>query len=746
MDKGFPPLRHAEIRNWQRDLFFAMVLLLTAAGLKGYLGSKNPKIKGDGVNLFWAESAIQFYYARLISEAKEVPDIDKRAQYPEGFPVKESLTMGIEYVTGGLYRFLGIKNIPFHRFLLLMVYIYSSIGIIAFYFCCNALWRSRSISVILTISYLLFPQTYIRSLSNFVKEDLALPFLFLWLLGQFLFEWNRKASIALIVSGLSLGMILWHVSPFFLYMALIVYTFLWIRDYDRKNLSLLLLLNFLLILFLSIVYKPFRLAELYISPLAIGFGVLALAVFLEKRFLIKTSMYSRIGIGLSVLVLSYLASNLLRSNAETYSHVFELFIAKLRHLGSKPVNPSDLSVNARLLWLTPFVSPTPLNLLYYWFIPIILAIAGIKELLRRLTLYQASWLGIGFVVSLVSFFFVYRLAPIFAFFLILSLGGFALRYSKYVYLIPIPFLLMTLTFTNIKTEPASELGLYLEDDDLKGVLTFFRNKTNEDDAVLGRFATSPSVLAYADRPIVLQPKFENTLIKPKVIRCYEGFFRDEESFYRLCKELNARYVLYEANMLLSTDYNSFRYLTDRLNVPSNAVIRQFHFDTGSLKYFRLVYESFFFRIFELAPDFRHKALEGKSPIFSSGTWGMDSPYSEIPTSRVNALLSNYQRAIEISNSGAKYLSKGDLMNAEKWFREAINLFPYLIKAKGNLSLVLFKTGRKKAAIELLYEIIRDYPNQYPPYFTLSMLLKEQGDYEASDKIRKRGEEIRALLE
>ena len=392
-------------------------MLLSAAGLKGYLGSKNPKLKGDGVNLFWAESAIQFYYARLISEGKEVPDIDSKAQYPEGFPVKESLTMGIEYITGGLYRILGIKDIPFHRFLLLMVYIYSSLGIIAFYFCCNALWRSRSISLILSISYLLFPQTFIRSLGNFVKEDLALPFLFLWLLGQFLFERNKNLSIVLIISGLSLGLVLWHVSPFFLYLALIVYTFLWIRDYDRENLILLLLLHFLLILFLSIVYKPFRLAELYISPLTIGFGVLAILVFLEKGFSPKTGIYSRLMIGLGVLILSYLVSNLLRSNPETYSHVFELFIAKIKHLGSKPVNPADLSVNARLLWLTPFVSPTPLNLLCYWFIPIVLAIAGMKELLRRLSLYQVSWLGIGFVVSFVSFLLVYRLAPIFAFFL-----------------------------------------------------------------------------------------------------------------------------------------------------------------------------------------------------------------------------------------------------------------------------------------------------------------------------------------
>ena len=125
---------------------------------------------------------------------------------------------------------------------------------------------------------------------------------------------------------------------------------------------------------------------------------------------------------------------------------------------------------------------------------------------------------------------------------------------------------------------------------------------------------------------------------------------------------------------------------------------------------------------------------------------MDSPYSSIPDSRVNTSLSNYQKAVEISNSGARYLSKGDLLNAEKRLKEALYLFPYLIKAKGNLSLILYKTGRKKAAIELLYEIVRDYPNQYPPYFTLSMLLREQGDYDASEDLRKRGEEIRALLE
>ena len=204
----------------------------------------------------------------------------------------------------------------------------------------------------------------------------------------------------------------------------------------------------------------------------------------------------------------------------------------------------------------------------------------------------------------------------------LSLGGFALKYSKYNYLIPIPFLLMAFTFTSIKTEPASELGLYLEDDEMKDVLSFFKDKTNEDEAMLARFATSPSILAYADRPIILQPKFENTLIKSKVMRCYEGFFKNEEEFYRLCKDLNARYVLLEANMLLSTDYNSFRYLTDRLDVPPNAVIRQFHFESGSLKYFRLIFESSSSVSMRLLQTLSMRHYKVKAPYshLSHGVW------------------------------------------------------------------------------------------------------------------------------
>lgn len=85
------------------------------------------------VGLFTTESAFQYRYAKMVSEAKAIPSFDKKAQWPEGIKTFSELTVFMEYVCGITYRIIRVifPSMQFHVFIAYFLSIFTSLVIIA---------------------------------------------------------------------------------------------------------------------------------------------------------------------------------------------------------------------------------------------------------------------------------------------------------------------------------------------------------------------------------------------------------------------------------------------------------------------------------------------------------------------------------------------------------------------------------------------------------------------------------------
>ena len=71
---------------------------------------------------------------------------------------------------------------------------------------------------------------------------------------------------------------------------------------------------------------------------------------------------------------------------------------------------------------------------------------------------------------------------------------------------------------------------------------------------------------------------------------------DEDAFYRLCRDFQSDYFVYQANLLLDNTSSSSRYMANRLTLPTTSPAFLFHFRPEALRHFTLVYQDSFYRV------------------------------------------------------------------------------------------------------------------------------------------------------
>ncbi len=85
-------------------------------------------------------------------------------------------------------------------------------------------------------------------------------------------------------------------------------------------------------------------------------------------------------------------------------------------------------------------------------------------------------------------------------------------------------------------------------------------------------------------------------------------------------------------------------------------------------------------------------------------------------------------ALEPYNRGVAAMAAGDLEEAERRFRLALQTVPDLVDARYNLALVLLKRGKAEPAAELLDDLVRQRPHDTDFAFALGNALFQQTRY------------------
>jgi tetratricopeptide (TPR) repeat protein len=187
--------------------------------------------------------------------------------------------------------------------------------------------------------------------------------------------------------------------------------------------------------------------------------------------------------------------------------------------------------------------------------------------------------------------------------------------------------------------------------------------------VLADFAFSPPLLYLTGRPIVLNPMFEVPEVRRKALTYAEAATSDEETFYRQCREWGVKHVLHFAPQVLSTGTGSYYNAAARMPEPGSAA-HEMQFHPEDLRRFRLVFETYSVRVFEVGKPYDGYAATAYHPLYDAGL------FPDIPTDgELDAFYRDRRRADEYYTLAVEAQDAGNFVAAAAALGNVLRLHP-----------------------------------------------------------------------
>ncbi|MDD5679319.1 MAG: hypothetical protein PHW60_15220 [Kiritimatiellae bacterium] len=589
---------------------------------------------------FNLESALEFRYVRMLFTAGHIPCLDKDVQVPEGIVVRETYTLGAEYVYALSSRLFSLMSsgrappLPLDERVRWIAAAWFCLGIPLMSLWLWAWTRSAWAAWIAGVYYAVSLAAVMRSTGQELQhENFALPLLIgHWALGA-LANKIGKANVErptpnaecpmpnaehrtlntafLVLSLLSALMLACAVSTWDLIQYYVVFWVMlsYIRfvagRYFRDTRACLGWWLTLLALAGAGALNPYLRAHAFAGSYAmlLAYGV-ALGLGAERLFPFCRRL-ARLLIPLLPLIAGVLW---IQTYNETYSHFTELLWAKLRFLNHKPADPALLTFDQRILWTAPLNSASLLLTAILFPVTLWLSLlAGVIAFFHARSHPDPEinqLLGYT-VISLLAFVFFMR----FHVFLIL---GFAALLGWLGYWVSVKrsftrWLILVLLLAGAGVEAAhvfdnparwGSVPVYLNE---KRELCQWLRTNAAGERVLANFGLSPFLLTYANCPIVLHPKFESPGIRNRVRTYGEALFKSNEEGFRAWMEpFGAPYYVYALGEFADVQPESqMRYCVNALNPPPSAAARLFEQRPEQGRYFRFLWGNAKYRVFRV---------------------------------------------------------------------------------------------------------------------------------------------------
>ncbi|MEQ1920038.1 MAG: hypothetical protein ABL955_12645, partial [Elusimicrobiota bacterium] len=517
----------------------------------------------DETAYYWSESAFQYRYAKLIGEGKKIPPVDIDAQYPEGVATSRDLTLLMEQTTGLAYRLVNtVYPLPFRDFVVYFISFVSSLSILVFYFAAVQISESYLYAALMTAVYTFNPASWTRFIANYVYEGFAMPWLFLGFAALLVVlngkEKAREAAIGYsILAGVSIciGLLSWHFARFYLLVlvvAVIINYFIVFNDTRASAIVVEAAQIIAACCFLVGILSPMlRQNAFATSPPMLMLYILAVTQGVRVRY--GLSRIPCLAIYATAVVLIASAINYLTlSDASPYGHVYSIFIYKLVNFLQKPADPRLLPMDARLLWVNPFNSPA-LSHVVYLFFPLALVLVGVLPIKtasahqpRTGTLTSPSnsreiITALVALAFLALYLLVDRLLGLAIFFLALySLQAMVKQIRSRMILLTLLLFMglgetakafladsrYNLLYTFTQKLPLPNAVPFGEFSHKKSLLEWISSNTRPGDRFLSGIGVAPQILTYANRPIILQPKFESSGMRAKYAEFLRALYGD----------------------------------------------------------------------------------------------------------------------------------------------------------------------------------------------------------------------------
>ncbi|MFH0881187.1 MAG: hypothetical protein V2A34_15860 [Lentisphaerota bacterium] len=569
---------------------------------------------------FTLESALQYRRIEHVFKSGRLPEEDPCVQYPDPLKVRETDTVGSEYVYAALaHLFPSAVNLPERvRWMELL------------WFCLGipfmALWigwwtRSYWAAALAGGFYACSISSVIRSTGQELShENTALPFLVSHLALDALADRsasNRAFLLSTLASTVSLmlAMILWDLMQFYVLLWAVAMLYSMARgDLVREPRRMVKWLVQSAGLVFAGWLNPYLHAHSFLlSPAMLlvygtGTGLIFQALWegrgrwaaLTPRWL----MLARTGAGMLPLLAGlWLAS----SYGNSYGHFGELLWAKIRFLNQKPMDPGLLTFAQRILWVPALHSAT-WDLMIHLF-PAILVLTLLATLLICLLnsrfdskLYQLLFFYAASLITFCLFVRFHVFTTIFAAGFLGVFAAWALRRDWWFRVAVLLSLLAGLGFEAdwvLKNpERWGRPNVYYAE--VKGLIQHLK----EDVApapVLANFGISASILAYGGCPVILHPKFESADIRERVKAYAEALFKGTEKQFRdWADDHGAQYYVYAMGEFASVAQDQqLRYMAGCMNPAETAPAKIFENAPDKAYYFKLVWGNRKYRLFRI---------------------------------------------------------------------------------------------------------------------------------------------------
>jgi tetratricopeptide (TPR) repeat protein len=617
---------------------------------------------------------------------------------PDGIRPFSELTIGMEFVCGGLYRVLagaGLVKAPFHVFLVSFISWFSSLSILAVWLLGRTVWRSERAGLAAAALYAVSPLSFHRLPGNFGREDFTLPLLFFFtafFIRSLRAEGKRRAILEANAAGCfaAAALATWHLSRFFILCFAPVLPIVVLFGGDRGRLRRSV----------WVVTAWQTAASLAIPVLASKQNILSAGTlsFLAASALLPLAAragWSRrrtAALLAGLVLLSVPAANLAAGDAE-YAHVSSLMRHKLLRLGEKPEDPARIPFDARVFWSPPFNSPgvpfflATTALLSPWFAAGLAA--SVRRVLRRRSDEAEAAVLYLALAYLLFFLLVERLSVFLVFFSALLAGGLLAGPSRWKRGLP-ALLLLFLACQAMENgrgagswsaraaraaSPAGEGTEVLNLGNNRRLVEWIRAATEPDDVFLTWYPTGSTVLLYGDRPIVLHSMFESSGIRDRYRRFLEALYGPEEGMARFCESLGVDYFVYQANLTLDLTDDSEVYRTGLRALPTSSAAFLFHFYPDALRSFTLVYQDSYYRVFRYAPG---AVAVPSHPLPREEVWETFRPQRDAPSldpAVVRAILERLRARGALFERASAAFAKADFGTANLFIDDILALSP-----------------------------------------------------------------------
>lgn len=650
--------------------------------------------------LFWTESAFHYRYAKMIAEGEAIQPVDYRAQMPEGLPVTKQITVCMEWCAGKLYRALSGfgMSVPFHRFLIWFICIFSSLSIPAVYLAARALWGSVVLSFAATLAYALVPLSYARVIGHYGREDFALPLLFLGF-AFFLRALRSERALSIMIGAGIAGafgaaaLTGWHLSRFW-YLMLAPFLFLLTALTPRREQLFRGLLVVTAVFAVASWIVPVLVEKRFFfsGPMLASYAILG-ALLLERRSGRKQSPTMTAGIAFAGAIVLFAIVNVLGGYPE-YSHVYALIRYKLQFLGQKPIDPSLLPFDARILWSPPFNTPS-IPFLIAQLGPILLWGVGawfagaLLVLKRRATPEQIGTLLL-FTMFIALFVLIQRVSSFVVFFLALSIPFTFLLVPRSTKKALFFVLALSLIWQGAQdmlgarapiysvarlfaTEPAHVDPPNVGNN--RRLIEWIRMSTGRDDVFLTWYPTGPMILGDGERPIVLHSKFESSVIRNKYKRLLEGLYDEEktdgsgrvslQTLAQFCIDTETDYFVHQISYTLDLSDDSELYRIGKRELPVASAAATMHWREESIgpalgHRFTLAYQDSYYRVFRFESE--SGARSGVRAVPFEPVWeavSIPAGATVVDTREIRDSRAYLDRKISLIRSAESFFMAGD---------------------------------------------------------------------------------------